>query len=100
VFVNFNIELTERNYNAALKHLSNLDDPTTLGIPDYWRSVVYRLMNQPGPARTAFESARRLEKNLMQYPEDSWAHRPFLGEPAPTGSCDRLSKNILTACTE
>ena len=79
VFGNFIIELTERDYEAALKYLSNLPSEQDIRMlrwgADQWRGVVYRLMNQPGPSRAAFESARRLlEKSLKQYPESFFAH--------------------------
>ncbi len=79
VFGNFIIELTERNYEAALKYLSNLPSEQDIRMgrwgADQWRGVVYRWMNQPRPSRDAFESARRsLEKSSKQYPENSFAH--------------------------
>ncbi len=79
VLGNFYSELYGRNYEAALKHISNL--PPELDIRmgeqgvDYWSGVVYRLTNQPERARVAFESARRvLERRLKQDPDNSAAH--------------------------
>jgi serine/threonine protein kinase/tetratricopeptide (TPR) repeat protein len=83
VWSNFFIELGERNYEVALKHVVNLpkeqDVRTGRRGADLWRGIVYRLMNQPGDARAAFESERKLLERILKQDSENFSAHSSLG---------------------